>query len=298
MNNRVDWSLIEVFLAVVDEGSFLAAAEKLQQSQPTLGRHITALEESLGQILFVRGRTGALPTAAAEALLPHARAMKAAAQNLTLSVDGQTDRLEGVVRVTASEVVSTYVLPEILGSFLKAHPKIEVELVASNSSANLLQREADIAVRMTAPDQLDVVSRKIGELRIGLFAHETYLANAPGFAGFEDIKNHIVLGYDRSDLMVRSLNALGVPARNRDFRLRSDDQSLHLEYLRRGVGVVATQVKIAQMIPGIVHIMPDLPLPKLPMHLLMHSALRRAAPVRALYDHLGDGLTRWVKEGG
>lgn len=298
MNKRLDWSLIEAFLAVVDEGSLLAAAEKLHQSQPTLGRHITALEDSLGQTLFVRGRSGALPTAAAQALLPHARAMQVAALNLSLSVEGQTDRLAGVVRLTASEVVSTYVLPEILGGFLTAHPQIEVELVASNATSNLLQREADIAVRMVAPDQLDVVSRKIGEVRIGLFAHDSYLAQAPEFNGYDDIKRHIVLGYDRSDLMVRSLNALGVPARNRDFRLRSDDQSLHLEYLRRGVGVVATQVKIAQMIPGVVQVLPELSLPKLPMHLVMHSALRRAAPVRALYDHLAEGLTRWIKEGG
>ncbi len=295
MNNRLDWSLVQVFLAVMDEGSFLAAADRLGLSQPTLGRHITALEESLGQVLFVRGRTGALPTPAANVLLPNARAMAQAAQNLSLSVDGVSERLEGVVRISASEVVATFVLPDILGSFLTAFPGIQIEMVASNATTNLLRREADIAIRMTAPDQLDVISRKIGTVELGLFAHKSYLETAPPMGGFEDMKHQIVVGYDQSELMVRSLRALGVAAKPSDFRLRSDDQALHLEYLRRGVGIVATQVKVAAMIPDVVRLMPDLKLPPLPMNLLMHSALKTSAPVRAVYAHLGQGLQGWVK---
>ena len=160
-----DWTLVRSFLAVLDAGSVTAAARRSGASQPTLSRHVAELEAQLGVPLFERTGRGVTPTGAALAIAEAARRMQDAAPALAGGLAQPRAATRGVVRVTTSQVAATWLLPRVLVRFQRAHPGIEIELVASNELTNLLRREADIAVRMVRPVQSSLVAQKAGRDR-------------------------------------------------------------------------------------------------------------------------------------
>src|SRR5271163_506215 len=156
------WELFRSFLEVVRDGSLSAAARRLALTQPTVGRHIDALEAALGLSLFTRSPRGLTPTPAALALEPHVEAMAAAAAALGRAASGEAAADRGAVRVTASDVIGCEVLPPILAAFRARHPGVALELTLTNRTENLARRDADIAVRMVRPTQSGLVARRIG----------------------------------------------------------------------------------------------------------------------------------------
>ena len=104
MASTLPWELLHTLLGVLREGSLSGAARLLGLTQPTVGRHIAALEAALGQVLFTRSPTGLLPTEAALALRGHAEQMETAAAALQRAATSRGDAVSGTVRVTASEV--------------------------------------------------------------------------------------------------------------------------------------------------------------------------------------------------
>src|SRR3954470_22939139 len=175
MKTEPGWELYRSFLAVIREKSLSGAARALSLTQPTLGRHIDALESAFGASLFTRSQAGLLPTARATALIPHAEAMASAASALARAASGEAEEERGAVRVTASEMIGTEVLPAVLTAFREQHPSIAVELVISNRSEDLLRRDADVAVRMVKPTQKALLARRLGTLQLGLHAHPDYV---------------------------------------------------------------------------------------------------------------------------
>ena len=150
----VDWNLIKSFVAVAETGSLSAAARKLSSSQPTLGRHISELEQALDVTLFRRGRQGHELTEAGALLYERGQAVAEQATAFSLLALGSVEAVEGTVRISASEVVAAFVLPEIIARLGLEEPGIEIEVAASNQVENLLRRDADIAIRMVWPMQL------------------------------------------------------------------------------------------------------------------------------------------------
>jgi DNA-binding transcriptional LysR family regulator len=170
------WELYRSFLGVLVEGSLSGAARALGITQPTVGRHISTLEKSLGLALFTRSQTGLMPTEAALELRGHAEAMSSTAAALRRAAESHGEGVKGTVRVSASEVVGVEVLPPILARLQQEHPLLKVELVLTNRVQDLLRREADIAVRMTQPKQGMLIARRVGEVALGLHAHRSYVA--------------------------------------------------------------------------------------------------------------------------
>ena len=190
----LDWRLLQALLAVADTGSLSGAAERLGSSQPTLGRQVAELERLLGFPVFARHARGYAPTEAGRALLPAARAMGDAAAQLALAAEGRSQHLAGTVRITASVMVATYWLPGIVGDLRRAEPEIRIEIVPTDRSENLLYREADIALRMYRPEQLDVVTRHLGDVSLGLFAHRDYLARRGRPETVAELAGHDLIG--------------------------------------------------------------------------------------------------------
>ena len=130
----LDWSLVQAFLAVAEEGSLSGAARALGASQPTLGRQIRAIERQLGADLFHRRPRGLEPTATGAALIGPARAMRDAVQQIALTAAGREARMAGTVRITASVAMSMHHLPRIVAAIRAAEPEIRIELVPSDES--------------------------------------------------------------------------------------------------------------------------------------------------------------------
>lgn len=285
-----DWSLVQAFLAVVESGSLSAAARKLGQSQPTLGRQVARLEDALGLTLFHRQPRGLEPTDAALLLLPAARQMRDASGALALAAAGQDDGMAGTVRITASEVVAHHVLPPLLARMRAAEPRLSIELASSDATGNLLFREADIAVRMYRPTQLDIVTRRLGEIEVGTFAARSYLKRhgRPGSA--LELRDHTLIGFDRSDLMLRAMRGLGWHATREDFALRCDNQVAYWELVRAGCGIGFYQAHVGRADPLVEEIELGLPIPGLEVWLAAHETVRRMPRVALAWQMLEDGL--------
>ncbi|MEM7470393.1 MAG: LysR family transcriptional regulator [Pseudomonadota bacterium] len=289
----LDWSLVQAFIAVAEGGSLSAAARATASSQPTLGRQIKSIEGHLGVILFHRRARGFELTEAGQALLPAAIAMAEAATKFETSAAGHDMSVSGTVRITASEFVAHYILPEIISSIRRAHPDIQIELNATDQTDNLLFREADVALRMFRPTQLEVVTHKLGILRLGFFASDSYVEQRGIPESITELMSHDLLGYDRSERFIRGAAQLGWTLTREDFVFRCDQQSIHGEMIRAGCGIGILQCNVASNM-GLVPVLPDFPMPGLELWLTTHEALRHTPRVNVVWQHLREGLAPWL----
>ncbi len=286
----LDWSLVQVFVAVAETGSLSAAARQLGVSQPTLGRQVQAMERALGAPVFKRRARGMAMTAFGSHLLEPARAMHRAAGTLALIAAGENQSLAGTVRISASVAVSHHVLPPILSDLRDANPEISIELVASDATENLLFSEADIAVRMYRPEQLDVVTRHLGDIALGLYGATTYLDRAGRPQTEDDLKTHAFVGYDTSDLIIRGMRAAGWNVDRDWFPVRCDHQTVYWELVRAGCGLGFAQVMTAEPDGTVERVVHDLPLPPLPVWLSAHEKMRQSPRIRRVWDALAERL--------
>lgn len=294
------WDLYRSFLAVIREGSLSAAARALGLTQPTLARHVAALEEAVGGSLFVRSPHGLDPTDAALALKPQAEALDAAAASLwrTASGYGGTGggttgggaEVRGTVRVTASEVVGARILPAILADLRERHPALEIELVLSNAVDDLLQRDADVAVRMVEPDQQALLVRRIGIVSLGMHARRDYLDRHGIPQCLEDLGRHSLIGFDRETPDIRSMMRRAPGLTLPRFALRSDSHLAQLSAIEAGFGIGICQVPLARRTPGLVRLLADAFDMPMGMWVAMHEDLRSTPRCRAVFDGLAAGL--------
>jgi DNA-binding transcriptional LysR family regulator len=285
-----DWSLAKSFLAVLDAGSLMGAARRLQAQQPTLSRHIAELEAQLGVPLFERTGRGVTPTAAALAIADAARQMQDGAGALARSLAKSRDATTGTVRVTTSQVAATWMLPPLLAQLQQIEPGIDVELVASNQLTNLLRREADIAVRMVRPQQGSLVARKLADIPIVAAAHQSYLARAGTPRRPEDMLGHRLIGYDRDETIVRGFAAMGMVLARERFALRTDDQVAYGRLVAAGAGIGFVARYNIDHWPGVQVVLPQLRIPPLPCWLAVHREIRGNRLVRRVYDFLAEAI--------
>jgi DNA-binding transcriptional LysR family regulator len=295
---RLDWNLLRAFVAVVEQGSLTRAAQHLGTSQPTLSRQIAALEAAAGVPLFERTARRLVPSAQARAMADPAARMLAAAQACAQAAAAPAEQLAGTVRLTASEVVSAHVLPPMLVRLAQAHPEIQVELVASDALGNLLEREADIAVRMVQPTQGAVITRHLADWPLGFYAHRDLLVQAGGRITMDNLASVRKLGFDQSTLMVDGFRRAGHAVDRRFFEFRCDSQLVLFEALRAGVGVGVAICLLADQQPQLQRVLPELAaplLPVLPVWLTAHRELRHNRRLRTVFDFLAGELKRWPK---
>ena len=289
------WDELRTFLEVSRDLSLSGAARRLGLTQPTVGRHIDALEEALGTTLFTRSPRGLTPTAAANALAPHAEAMGAAAATLARSASSAASIDRGVVRVTASEIIGCEALPPIFAGFRARNPGIAIELALTNRNQDLARGDADIAVRMIRPTQSGLVARRIGATRIRLYAHRAYLARFGEPRSLAELKDHRLIGFDRDNATFRSAGALGKALTREDFGFRCDSDLAQLAALRAGVGVGGCQDVIARRTPELIPVLPNAFQMTLEVWLVMHRDLKTAPRVRLLFDWLAPTLADYLR---
>lgn len=286
----LDWSLWQAFAAVAETGSLSGAAKRLGQSQPTLGRQIRRLEEVTGLTLFARQPRGLDLTDHGRALLPAAQRMARASGEIALAMAGEDRGLTGTLRITASEIVAFHHLPPILARLRRDAPEMNIVLLPTDTSENLLFREADIAIRMYRPDQLDIVTRRLGGLSIGAFAAQSYIDRNGRPAAVSDLIRHDLIGFDRSDLILRSMRQMGMQIQREDFALRCDDQVTYWELVRAGCGIGFGQHAVARQSPDVIDLFSGLPIPPLPVYLAAHETVRRTPRVALAWNVLEEEL--------
>ena len=296
MASTLPWELLHTFLSVLREGSLSGAARVLGLTQPTVGRHVAALEQALGQPLFTRSPTGLLATDAALALRGHCEQMEAAAAALQRAATARGDEVSGTVRVTASEVIGVEVLAGIFAALRERHPGLVLELALSNQLQDLLRREADIAVRMTPPEQGQLIARRIGSIELGLHARPDYLDRHGRPTALADLQGHTLVGFDTVTPFIRAgSKRLGGISRD-SFALRCDSDLAQLALVRAGAGVGVCQVALARREPVLERVLADQFAWPLETWVAMHEDLRQNTPCRVVFEALVQGLSEYVEE--
>jgi DNA-binding transcriptional LysR family regulator len=290
MANNIGWELYRAFLGVLKEGSLSGAGRALGITQPTVGRHIAALEEALGVVLFTRSQLGLIPTEIALALRNHAEAMESTAASLERAAASHGEGVRGVVRVSASEVIGVEVLPPIVTRLREQHPDLKVELVLTNRVQDLLRREADIAVRMVRPKQEQLVARRIGQIEVGLHARKEYLARHGTPRNVGELAAHSVIGYDQPTAFVRRAGKSFAGFNREVFSLRTDSDLAQLALVRCGAGIGGCQVALARQDTRLVRVLPKAFSLQLETWITMHEDLRNSPRCRATFDALAEGL--------
>jgi DNA-binding transcriptional LysR family regulator len=235
-----------------------------------------------------------MPTEVALALQTYAEAMESTAASLERMASSRGEGVRGTVRVSASEVIGTEILPPIVTRLRERHPELKLELVLTNRVQDLLRREADIAVRMVRPQQDQLVARRVGLIEIGLHATRDYLAREGTPAEPSDLSGHSIIGYDQPSAFIRGA-AKSFPGLSRDgFALSTDSDLAQLALIRCGAGIGICQVALARRDEALLRVLPMTHSLQLETWVTMHEDLRKSPRCRATFDALVEGLLDYI----
>jgi DNA-binding transcriptional LysR family regulator len=281
-------------ISLLNHGSLSGAARELGVAQPTIGRHLAALEKSLGLALFTRSQTGLLPTEAGQSLRTYAESLQSTVAALERAAASQGSAVSGSVRVTASDVIGVEVLPPIIARLRDKHPELAVELALTDRVQDLVRRESDIAVRMMRPRQELLVARRVGQIVLGLHAHKNYLARRGTPKNIADLANHALIGFDETTAFIRDAGKSFSAWRREAFSMRTDNNLAQLALIRSGAGIGVCQAAIAQRDNQIARILPKQFALALETWITMHQDLRNSPRCRVTFDALVKGLQQHI----
>lgn len=293
----ISWDHYRSFLAVLREGSLSAAARSLGLTQPTIGRHIEALEAAFGSALFLRGTQGLLPTDTALSMQSQAEVMEATSATLRRMASGAQHVAKGSVRISTSDIVATEVLPPILAHLQERHPELEVELSLSDRVEDLMRHHADIAVRMVAPKQSNLLSQRIGTIALGFHAHSTYLERHGTPQTIRDLHHHRLIGFDRQLNYIRDILKDRPDLAEMHFAFRCDSNVAQFAAIRAGLGIGMCQTALAKHDPNLVEVLPGQLKLGLDTYVVMHEDLKHSPRCRVTFDALVQGLRTYQAEG-
>jgi DNA-binding transcriptional LysR family regulator len=285
-----DWNQVRAFLATVEEGSLSGGARVLGLTQPTLGRQVSALEGQLGVTLFERAGRTLILTPTGRELVEHVRAMGEAATRLSLVASGQSQSVEGRVKVTASEGYAAFVLPDVVKRLRAAHPGIFLEIVATNSLSDLRRREADIAVRNTEPTDPEMIARRMPDQRGGFYATPDLIARHGPFREVRDLKDAPLIGFGADGAYLEALQKRQVPVTEANFVAGSESHLVHWEMARRGIGIGIVGDVVGEKDDLVVPVLHDKLSFEFPVWLVAPAELRTSRRVRIVFDLLAEVL--------
>lgn len=286
-----DWNQIRAFLATAEEGSLSAAARVLGQTQPTLSRQVTGLEDALGVTLFERGHRAMTLTQAGHEVLAHVKVMGDAALKVSLAASGQSTHVEGKVSITATELFARYHLAPIILELQEIAPRLFVEVIVSNDVRDLTRREADISIRHARPEQADLIGRLVNETTAHLYASKAYLDRVGRPRSMDDMADLDLISFDEAENIVPFLQGLGMPVTRDNMRASTSSGSLLVELARAGVGATFLTHDAGDRYADLEKVLPSMEPVPVPVWLVTHRELRTSRRIRIVFDLLAERLS-------
>jgi DNA-binding transcriptional LysR family regulator len=279
------WDNLRHFLAVARSGSLSGAGRCLGVNPGTVSRHIEQLEQELGTRLFLREPSGYVCTSAGERLMARAEALEQEVFACQETIASET-AVAGRVLVTATETLASAFVSRHLAALRSAYPALRVELVRTDQTLNLSRREADIALRLARPHQLDLRARRIARLDFGLYASPAWIEQFGSPRESSDLKNCDVIDWvdERPDYPAIRWFTQATDASRIIFRANSPSD--RLTAAREGIGVALGPCLVGDTDPGLVRLLPELELVGPEVWLLVHRELADLARVRVVLDAL------------
>lgn len=273
----MEWSDLRIFLAIAREGTLGAAARRLGQTQPTMGRRLRALEQTVGHTLFQRTGSGFVLTDEGTAVLGHAERMEDEALALQRQLDGQEKQLDGMLRITSSDWFAEHVLAPVLADFSKQYPRVVIELLTDSRFLSLSRREADLAFRIRPFDEPDVVSRKLLHMPYGAYvAADHPVPRAGDGTGAGLVTMDTAFG-DMPDVAWLQRMLPNAPV-----VFRSNARTVQAQMCRHGAGIAVLPRPLGDAIDGLQRVDLGEASPARETWIGYHRDMRRLARLRAL----------------
>jgi DNA-binding transcriptional LysR family regulator len=296
----MDWDKLRIFHAVASAGSFTHAGQTLGLSQSAVSRQISALEEEISTPLFQRHARGLTMTDEGELLfsaVTDVLGRLAAAEEALKNVH---DAPRGALKITASHGIGAYWLLPRLGQFLAQYPEVEVHLVMDDKELDLAQREADLAIRMRAPVQADLIQRKLFTVHYHMYAAKSYLKDHPAPNSLEEIAEHSIIFYGETAVPeIRDINWLlesfkknAKPGSNGKI-IRINNITGILQATEAGLGIGVVPDFVAAEHPKLERVLPEVNAPGFDVHLVYADALRQSKRVAAFRDFAVKSSKDW-----
>jgi DNA-binding transcriptional LysR family regulator len=296
----MDWDKLRIFHAVASAGSFTHAGQQLTLSQSAVSRQISALEEEISTPLFQRHARGLTLTDEGELLYTAVREVLSRLAAAEESLKNIHESPRGPLKITASHGIGAYWLLPRLKEFSKEYPDVEIHLLMEDRELDLSQREADLAVRMRAPVQADLIQRKLFTVHYHMYASKEFLAKQEAPKTLEDICNFPVVVYGETAAPeIREINWLlehykkhfKTGCKGSITRINNITGILQAVEVGLGIGVLPDYVAIGH--PDLVRVLPEVPAPSFDVHLVYADALRQSKRVAAFRDFLVKGSKDW-----
>jgi DNA-binding transcriptional LysR family regulator len=286
-----NWDDLRHFLAVARMGTLSAAAELLGTDHTTVARHIRRLEERLAVRVFYRSNLGYELTAGGERLRPIAEAMEAG-YIAAAAMEREDPAVSGTIRIGAPDGFGTCFLAPRVHRLAAQHPKLEIELLATARVFSLSKREADIVISLTSPQHARVVSRRLTDYRLGVYASRAYLAAHPAISGTADLSRHAFIGYIEDMLFTPELNYLSMIGAGVTARMRSTNLIAQVHATLAGSGLCVIPAFIARGYAELVPVLPETVMLKRSFFMHIHEDNRKSVHVRAAAAFISEEISR------
>jgi DNA-binding transcriptional LysR family regulator len=296
----MDWDKLRIFHAVASAGSFTHAGQTLGLSQSAVSRQISALEEEISTPLFQRHARGLTLTDEGELLFSAVTDVLGRLASAEEALKNVHDAPRGALKITTSHGIGSYWLLPRLGQFLAQYPEVEVHLVMDDRELDLAQREADLAIRLRAPVQADLIQRKLFAVHYHMYAAKTYLKDHPPPPTLENIAEHTIIVYGETAVPeIRDINWLleafkkhaRPGGKGRIIRINNITGILQATEAGLGIGVVPDYV--AAQHPDLERVLPEVAAPGFDVHLVYADALRQSKRVAAFRDFAVKAAKDW-----
>jgi DNA-binding transcriptional LysR family regulator len=296
----MDWDKLRIFHAVASAGRFTHAGQMLTLSQSAVSRQISALEEEINTPLFQRHARGLTLTDEGEMLYAAVSDVLARLAQAEEALKNVHDAPRGSLKVTSTHGIGSYWLIPRLGNLLKECPELEVHLMLEDRELDLSQREADVAIRMRAPVQADLIQRKLFTVHYHVYAAQAYLDVHGTPLRCEDLIDHTIISYgETAPAEVRDINWLVEQCKRTGHStgkgriIRINNVTGVLNAALTGLGIVSIPDYVAIRYPELVRILPDVPGPSFDVHLVYADSLRQSKRVAAFRDFLVHEAKDW-----
>jgi DNA-binding transcriptional LysR family regulator len=283
--NAFDWDDLRFFLAVARAGRLTAAARHLEADHTTVSRRISALEGALRAKLFERKPQGYSLTEQGERLLGLAEGMETQALAVASQVGGADLALSGTVRIGAPDGIGTYFLAPELGALAERHPDLTLQLVALPRTFSLSRREADIAITLEQPTEGRLVSRKLTDYRLRLYASRDYLARHGPMADLADLSGRTLVTYVADLIYSPVLDYFSGLEKYTARRYECASVVAQLEAVRAGVGVGILHDYAVRQFPELQAVLPEVSYLRT-YWLVTHADLRNLRRVEEVYSFI------------
>jgi len=294
----MDWDKLKIFHTVAEASSFTKAATVLNLSQSAISRQIQSLENELKIKLFERHARGLVLTDNGKYLFQTAHEVIAKLKDVEATFSDEKNKLKGKLTVTTVVSFGTTWLTPRIKEFMDLHPEIEVELIFDDRELDLSTREADVAIRMRRPKQLNLIQKKFVDFNYHIYGSNEYLEKNGYPQILKDLDKHKFITYGRgapspvyNPDWVLKLGAKEGKKRKSVMKVNSVYGLLLA--VQSGVGLAALPDYITYNIPNLTKVLPEEPGKPTETHFVYPASLKTNARLIAFRNFIFSKVSEW-----